>query len=110
MEKREFEALALRNNAEIGWLMYESIEKYYMSDSNYHNIYGGRNESKQDFVKRVFGGKTNTPKTIAQKIADEAVKANNWTLNGNARMDKKTLEYQETLIREHYEALLKYAM
>ena len=106
MMKHEFEALAMRGNAEIGMLMYESIERYYMSDSDYHQQHGGRNESKQDFVKRVFGGKVNTPRTIA----DEANRGNRWCLRGNPSADKKQLDHHETLIREHYETMLKYAM
>lgn len=109
MMKEEFEALALRGNAEIGPLMYESIERYYMSDSDYHAQFGGRNETKQDFVKRVFGGKVNTPKTIARKIADEANKNNRWALREN-KVGKAHLDDQETVIREHYNTLLKYGM
>jgi hypothetical protein len=105
MMKEEFEALALRGNAEIGLMMYESIERFYTSDNDYHNRFGGRNESKQDFVKRVFGGKVNTPKTIAAKIASESIKENRWCLQGH---DKKRLDEMDVLIQEHYETMLKY--
>jgi hypothetical protein len=109
MMKKEFEALALRGNAEIGPMMYESIEHFYMSDSDYHARFGGRNETKQEFVRRVFGGKVNTPKTIARKIADESNRENRWCLRGNKAGEARLDEY-ETLIREHYNTLLKYAM
>lgn len=110
MMKEEFEALALRGNAEIGPLMYDSIERYYMSDSDYHARFGGRDESKQDFVKRIFGGKVNTPKTIAEKIAAEAIRENRWCLQGNPSADKKRLDEMDTLIMDHYMVMLKYAM
>ena len=108
MMKEEFEALALKGNAKIGPKMYDSIERFYMSDTLYHRQFGGRDESKQDFVKRVFGGKINTPKTIARKIADEANRENRWCLRYHAT--KARLDEMETLIREHYEVLHKYTM
>ena len=107
MMKHEFEELALRGNAEIGPLMYQSIERYYMSDNQYHRLHGGQDEDKKHFVKRVFGGKVNTPKTIARKIADEANRANRWSLK-NAPKDR--LDEMEMLIREHYQSLLKFKM
>ena len=107
MMKHEFEALALRGSAEIGPMMYDAIERFYMSDSDYHAQFGGRDESKQDFVTRVFGGKVNTPKSIARKIADESNRENRWCLRGNAAAD---VDHHETLIREHYGVMLKYAM
>jgi hypothetical protein len=110
MMKHEFEQLALRGNAEIGAMMYDSIERYYMSDNDYHAQFGGRNETKQDFVKRVFGSKVNTPKTIAQKIADESSRENRWCLRGNAAAGQKELDRHEMLIRERYNTMLKYAM
>ena len=110
MLKEEFESLALRGNATIGAMMYESIEHFYMSDNDYHNRFGGREETKQDFVKRVFGGKINTPKTIAKKIADEACKEDRWCLRGNVSANESELDKHVALIREHYNVLLKYAM
>ena len=69
----EFGQLAIRNNAgEIILPLYETIEKFYMSGSEYHQIHDGINETKQEFVKRVFGVKANTPKTILKKIIAEA--------------------------------------
>ena len=104
MLQQEFEKLAMRGNGEINGVLYNSIERFYMSDSEYHNQFGGQNETKQNFVKRVFGGKVNTLKTISKKIADESNKENRWCLQG---YDKKRLDEMEILIREHYEALSK---
>ena len=111
MLHEEFEALALRGNATIGADMYDSIERFYMSDSDYHREHGGRNETKQEFVKRVFGGKVNTPKTIAAKIAAESIKENRWCLRFQIlknQISKKRLDEMDTLIEEHYAAILKY--
>ena len=110
MMKQEFEALALRGNAQIGQAMYESIEHFYMSGNEYHRCHGGIEETKEAFVKRVFGGKVNTPKTIAKKAADESNKENRWALRGNPSAGKKELDRHETLIRSHYETMLKHAM
>jgi len=108
--KYEFEKLALRGNEEIGADMYESVEYFYMSENNYHVKHGGIDENKMDFVKRVFGGKVNTSKTIAKKLADESVRENNWALRGNEGCDKKKLAHYERLIRYHYDQMLKFAM
>jgi hypothetical protein len=78
MLKQEFEALALRNNKTISGLLYDTIERYYMSDNVFHGQFGGWNETKQAFVKRVFGGKVNTPKSIMQKMAAESCKENRY--------------------------------
>lgn len=110
MTKQEFEALAIRGSAEIGVEMYNSIERFYMSDNNYHEQHGGRNEHKTEFVKRVFGGKVNTPKTIMQKLANEAIKENLYCLQGNDTATKDRLDHMDALIIEHYETMLKYNM
>lgn len=109
MEKAEFEALALRNNAQIGPTMYDAIERFYMADDEYHAAHGGANETKQEFIKRVFGGKVNTPKTIAKKIAAESMRNNHWCLVGTS-VSKKRLDEMDTLIEEHYESMLRYNM
>jgi hypothetical protein len=106
MKKSEFEALTLRNNAEIGAMMYDSIEHFYMSDNDYHRAHGGIAESKQAFVKRVFGGKVNTPKTIARKIADEAIAENRYVLRGNEAATKTVLDTHDRLIAGHYTGML----
>lgn len=110
MTKKEFESLTLKGNAEIGIYTFESIERFYMSDNNYHASHGGIDESKQDFVKRVFGGKVNTPKTITQKLANESIKENRWCLQGNDTATKDRLDEMDTWILEHYTSLLKHAM
>ena len=103
--KHEFEALALRNNAEIGFEMYNSIERFYTSDNEYHMVHGGLYESKKEFVKRVFGGKVNTPKSIAEKIAAESIRENRWILQGNE--PETRLNQMDAIIREHYMTMYK---
>lgn len=85
MLKREFEQLALRKSVCISSMLYASIEAFYMSDNWYRQKHGGVAESKQDFVKRVFGGKVNTPASIVRKITAEACKENRWCLAGALR-------------------------
>ena len=105
MMKAEFEALALRGNAEIGPLMYECIERYYTSENDYkaaHGI-GGIYENKRDFVRRVFGGKVNTPRTIAEKIAAEACRENRYALRGCPSGENVAmLKQMDEAITAHY--------
>lgn len=105
MMKAEFEQLALRGNAEIGPMMYECIERYYTTDNDYkaaHGI-GGIYENKRDFVRRVFGGKVNTPKTIAEKIAAEACRENRWALRGTPSGENPAmLKQMDEAITDHY--------
>jgi hypothetical protein len=108
--KQEFENLTLRNNATIGPMMYESIERFYMSDNYYHAAHGGISENKQEFVKRVFGGKVNTPKTIAKKIAAESIKENRWSLQGNPSATKDRLDEMDAKITESYMYILDHKM
>ena len=68
MTKQEFEKMAIRNNETISTILYDAIERFYMSENHYHETHGSIDETKQDFVKRVFNGKVNTPKTITIKI------------------------------------------
>lgn len=101
MTKSEFEQLAIRNNAgTITVLLYETIERFYMSDNEYHKKHGGINETKQDFVKRVFGGKVNTPKTILEKIIAESIRENTWCLR-NTRNTKSDYDRMNACIKEH---------
>lgn len=109
MNKAEFEKLAMRNDTKIGVLMYESIENFYMCDNQYHQFNGGIDETKQEFVNRVFGGKINTPRTIAIKIANEAIKENRYALRSNKAAQNR-LEEMDNLIRNHYNGLLKFNM
>lgn len=110
MMKSEFEAMALRGNETIGQMMYDSIEHFYTSDNDYHKTHGGVDESKQEFVKRVFGGKVNTPKTIAEKLAKESIAENRYALRGNDTATKTVLDEHDRLITQHYMAMLKYNM
>jgi len=102
MTKSEFEQLAIRNNAgTITVPLYETIEKFYMSENEYHKTHGGINETKQEFVKRVFGGKNNTPKTILKKIIAESIRENTWCLQGT-RNTKVDYDRMSACIKEHY--------
>lgn len=101
MLKAEFEAMAMRGNGTISGLLYDTIERFYMSENDYHKYNGGINESKQDFVKRVFGGKVNTPKTILEKIIKESQKENRFALQGCPSATKAELDRMDALIAEH---------
>lgn len=100
--KHEFEALAIRNGETISHSLYENtIKRYYMSDNHYHEAHGGANESKQEYVKRVFGGKVNTAKTVALKAIAEACKENRWCLRGNSTATKAELDRMDRQIADH---------
>ena len=101
MMKSEFENLAIRGNVEISFPLYEAIERLYTSDNEYHQEHGGIYETKQEFVKRVFGGKVNTPKTILKKTIDEIIRENTWCLRFN-NVSKTRLDEMNTAIEEHY--------
>ena len=109
MMKSEFEALALRGNATIGDDLYRSIERFYMSENDYHAAHGGIYETKREFVKRVFGGKVNTPKTIALKIAEESCRENRWMLRGT-HVDRDELDNMDVAILNFYQSLYRYGM
>ena len=100
MNKQEFEKMAIRGDGTISATLYETIERYYMSDNRYHEAHGGIEESKESFIKRVFGGKVNTPKTIMEKMAKESIKENRWCLQGNQSADKKRLDEMDAKIWE----------
>lgn len=102
MTKSEFEQLAIRNNAgTITLPLYKTIERFYMSETEYHKTHGGINETKQEFVKRVFGGKVNTPTTILKKIIAESIRENTWCLKGTSNT-KADFDRMNTCIEEHY--------
>lgn len=109
MMKYEFEKLAMRNDKEIGQEMYNSIERFYTSENDYKASHGinGIYETKQDFVKRVFGGKVNTPKSICRKIIAESCRENRYALQG-CNVSKERLEEMDKAIATHYETILKY--
>ena len=108
MTKAEFEGLALRGNATISGLLYDTIERFYMSENDYHRYHGGIYETKQEFVKRVFGGKVNTPKTVLRKITEESQRENRWCLRGNKSATKDRLDEMDALITEHYYWMSRY--
>lgn len=101
MTRHEFEALAVREGETISASLYENtIERYYMSDNHYHEAHGGTNESKQEYVKRVFGGKVNTAKTVCLKAIAEACRENRWCLRGNATATKAELDRMDRQIAD----------
>lgn len=101
MMKQEFEALALRGDGRISGMLYDTIERFYMADNDYHAAHGGIDESKRDFVRRVFGGKVNTPKTVLAKITAEAIRENRYALLG-CDVSKQRLEDMDAAITRHY--------
>jgi hypothetical protein len=110
MTKQEFEILTIRGEGHINNYLYDVIERYYMSENDYHkyNNPEGIEESKENFCKRVFGKKVNTPKTICEKLIKESIKENRWALRGNESATKDRLDHMDTLIREHYEVISKW--
>ena len=111
MTKTEFEKMTIRENSEkqeISTLLYDTVEHFYMADNEYHehNNAHGINETKQEFVKRVFGGKINTPKTILKKIIAESIRENRYALQG-CNIDKTELDRMDSMISEHYTYLAK---
>lgn len=104
MLKEEFEKLAMRGHGTITDSLYEEIERYYMSESYYHQQFGGVNEDKYQFVKRVFGGKVNTPKSVMKKITAEAIRENRWCLR-NHNLTEQELKQMDERLTEHYQFL-----
>lgn len=100
MLKSEFEAMAIRNGGHISNLLYATIEHFYASENDYHAAHGGIEESKQNFVRRVFGGKVNTPESILRKITAEAIAENRYALRGNATATPERLEEMDKAITE----------
>lgn len=101
MNKQEFLNLSMRGEQTISDELYNSIESRYMSLNNYHkeNNPKGIYETKQEFVKRVFGGKVNTPKTILKKIISEAIKENRFFLWDS---DESTMCESENSSQDRY--------
>lgn len=107
MLQSEFENLALRGNAHIPCVLYHEIEKFYVSDNDYARHVGADKETKQQFVRRVFGGKVNTPASVARKIAAESIRENRYLLR-SCNVAKENLEHMDVLISSHYEFLSVY--
>ena len=111
MMQSEFESLAIRGNATIGPVLYALIERYYTSENDYKAAHGinGIYEGKRDFVRRVFGGKVNTPKTIAEKIAAEACRENRWALRGTPSGENAAmLKQMDEAITDHYMSIYRH--
>lgn len=110
MTKQEFEKLAIRGDKNISGILYDTIERFYMSENDYHRCHGGVNETKYEFVKRVYGGKVNTPKTILEKTIKESQKENRWCLQGSKSATKDRLDHMDELIAEQltWEATMDY--
>lgn len=104
MLKSEFERLALRGNATIGVYIYRAIERYYMSDDDYHRLHGGPQEDKRNFVRRVFGGKVNTPRSIVRKFAEESIRENRWFLRSH-NLPESRLKEMDRVLRHHFAVL-----
>lgn len=100
MMKFEFEALAMRNGEMISPVLYDTIERMYTSENGYHAVHGGTDESKTDFVKRVFGGKVNTAKSILKKITAEVIAENRYSLLGCSVDCQRLLEMDEAIKRQ----------
>ena len=90
MLKSEFERLALRGNATIGVYIYRAIERYYMSDDDYHRLHRGLQEDKRSFVRRVFGGRINTE--------------NRWFLRSH-NLPESRLKEMDRALRHHFAVL-----
>jgi hypothetical protein len=101
MMKQEFEALAIRGSETISPVLYDTIERMYNSENEYHAMHGGVDESKHDFVKRVFGGKVNTAKTILKKITEEVINENRYALRGCPSVTEERLAEMDAKIAEH---------
>ena len=104
MLKSEFERLALRGNATIGVYIYRAIERYYMSDDDYHRLHGGLQEDKRNFVKRVFGGRVNTPRSITRKLTEESIRENRWFLRSH-NLPESRLKEMDRALRHHFAVL-----
>jgi hypothetical protein len=101
MMKSELESLVMRDGIELSQMAFEAAERYYMSDNYYHqsNNPHGAEETKQEFARRVFGGKVNTIRTFALKLVRESIKENRYCLSG-CTIDAKEMEHMDRLIVE----------
>lgn len=99
MMKSEFETLAMKNSDTISATLYKTIERFYMSENDYHQTHGGTDESKLGFCKRVYGGKVNTPATILKKTITEAIKENRYALLG-CDISEERLSEMDSLIKD----------
>lgn len=103
MLKSELERLVMRNGEDLPQMAFEAAERYYMSDNVYHehNNPHGAYETKQEFARRVFGGKVNTLRTFALKLVREAIRENEYYLRGcRVHEDAKEMARMGRLIAE----------
>jgi hypothetical protein len=103
MMKSELEELTMRSGEELPWMAFEAAERHYMSDNVYHerNNAHGIDETKQEFARRVFGGKVNTLRTFALKLVQEAIRENEYCLRGcRVHEDKAEMNRMSRLIAE----------
>lgn len=107
MLQSEFENLTLRGNTHIPCVLYHEIEKFYVSDNDYARHVGADKETKQQFVRRVFGGKVNTPASVARKIAAESIRENRYLLRG-CTVSETRFANMDDAIKSHYEFLSNY--
>jgi len=106
MEREEFEILAMKEGETIPQVLFEVIERDYMSDDYYHAAHGGVEEDKQSYINRVFGGKINTARTVMAKIVKEFCRANRWALRGNPSATPTKLRKMDRAILFHYRWML----
>jgi hypothetical protein len=103
MLQSELESLVMRNGEEIPQMAFEAAERFYMSDNVYHeyNNPHGADETKQEFARRVFGGKVNTLRTFTLKLVREAIHENEYCLRGcRVHEDKAEMERMNRRIVE----------
>lgn len=103
MTLQELESLTMRNGQHLSQMAYEAADRFYMSENVYHeyNNPHGIDETKQEFARRVFGGKTNTIRTFALKLVQESIRDNEYCLRGiRTHEDKKEMERMNRLIAE----------
>ena len=84
MTLQELESLTMREGEHLSPMAHEAAERFYMSDNVYHqyNNPHGVDETKQEFARRVFGGKVNTLRTFALKLVRESICENEYCLRG----------------------------
>ena len=106
MTREEFTVVAVVDGSEIPICVYDDIEYLYLSDNDYHRKHGGTEESKQDFVVRVFGGKVNTLDDLVAKLTAESIKENRWALRGNPSATESKLVEMDKVIAYHCRQLV----
>jgi hypothetical protein len=96
MMQEEFKKLAGVRES-VSSHIYAEVEDYYMSGK----------EDKQTFVKRIFGGINNTPRSIVRKMAEEACRINREALKYNAAATAEKLDKMDRSILAYYSQLAR---